>query len=59
MEIKYDQESEALRVKNSLLSENSNLSNQINLGDTILLNIKRIVILLYYPLIKQSLNFIF
>lgn len=43
MEIKYDQNSESLRIK----SFNSNLKNQITLGDVILLKIKKIVTFLF------------
>lgn len=43
MQIKCDQNSEYLKVKNSLLSSNSNLTDQINLGDVIQLKIRKIV----------------
>lgn len=44
MEIKYDKESEIFKVESFLLSEYSIMkSNQLNFGDRILLNIRKMV----------------
>lgn len=52
MEIKYNQNSESLKLK----SINSNLKNQITLGDVILLKIKKIVIFYIKKQIKCLQN---